>query len=166
MKKLYIIRHAKSSWGDFSLPDFERPLNERGKTDAPVMARRLLDKKIKIDAFISSPAKRAKKTCKLFCSEFQVKEDKIIFIDKLYLAPAETFFEVIDDLDDKYEHVAIFAHNPGVTDLANRLCKDVHIDEMPTCSIFAVEADIKKWKDFKETEKKFLFFDYPKHAGV
>ena len=62
MKTLYIIRHAKSSWGDFSLPDFERPLNERGKKDAPEMAKRLLDKKINIDAFVSSPAKRAKST--------------------------------------------------------------------------------------------------------
>ena len=165
MKQLYIIRHAKSSWGDFSLPDFERPLNDRGRSDAPMMAKRLLEKKIKIDAFVSSPAKRAKKTCKLFCNEYNVKEDKIIFIDNLYLAPAETFFEVIEKLDEKYKHVAIFAHNPGVTEIANRLCKDVHIDEMPTCSIFAVEADIEKWKDFKEAENKFLFFDYPKHLS-
>lgn len=162
MKQLFIIRHAKSDWGDFTLPDFERPLNERGKADAPVMAKRLLSKKIKIDAFISSPARRAKKTCKLFCKEFHIDDNEIIFIEKLYNAQVEIFFETILSLDNKYEHVAIFAHNPGVTDFANRLCKNVHIDEMPTCAIFAVEADIANWKMFKQSEKSFLFFDYPK----
>ena len=67
MRQLLLIRHAKSDWGDFSLPDFDRPLNERGKRDAPVMAQRLLDKKITIDAFVSSPAKRAKKNSQSFC---------------------------------------------------------------------------------------------------
>jgi phosphohistidine phosphatase len=162
MKQLFIIRHAKSSWAEFKLPDFERPLNERGKADAPAMAKRLLAKKIKIDAFLSSPAKRAKKTCLLFCEEYGIKEDKMIIVESLYLAPPETFFEVVNNLDNKYKHVAIFAHNPGVTDFVNMLTKDVHIDEMPTCSIFAVEAKIDDWKEFKNAEKKFLFFDYPK----
>ena len=163
MKKLYLIRHAKSSWGDFTLPDFERPLNERGKTDAPEMAKRLLAKKIRIDAFISSPAKRAKKTAKLFCKEYDVKEENIILVDRLYNAVAETFFEVVGMIENKFDHAAIFSHNPGITDFVNRLCKDVQIDEMPTCSIFAIEIGIKNWKDFKEAEKKFLFFDYPKN---
>ena len=162
MKKLFIIRHAKSSWGDFSLPDFERPLNERGKTDAPEMAKRLLAKKITIDAFVSSPAKRAKKTCKLFCREYNINEENIIVIESLYNAYPETFFEVIAALDNKYDHVAIFSHNPGITDFVNRLCKDVQIDDMPTCGIFAIEANMDHWINFKEVEKKFLFFDYPK----
>jgi phosphohistidine phosphatase len=162
MKTVYIIRHAKSSWAEFKLPDFERPLNERGKSDAPSMAKRLLAKKIKIDAFLTSPAKRAKKTCSLFCEEYGVKDDKMIIVESLYLAPPETFFEVVNNLDNKYKHVAIFAHNPGVTDFVNQLTKEVHIDEMPTCSIFAVEAKVDDWKEFKDAEKKFLFFDYPK----
>ncbi len=163
MKQLYIIRHAKSSWGDFSLPDIERPLNERGKTDAPAMAKRLLDKKIKIDAFVSSPAKRARKTAAHFCAEYQVKENEIIIVEKLYAASVSTFFEVIKELDNKYKRIAIFSHNPGITDFVNTLCDNVHIDNMPTCGIFAVEATIEKWKDFKDAEKKFIFFDYPKN---
>lgn len=162
MKSLYIIRHAKSSWGDFSLPDFERPLNERGKADAPAMARRLLAKKIRIDAFVSSPAKRAKKTCRLFCKEYGYDDEKIIYMDELYLASPATFFSIVQWLDNSYDHVAIFSHNPGVTEFSSRLCKDIRLDEMPTCSIFAVEAPIDNWKDFKEGGNKFLFFDYPK----
>lgn len=162
MKTLYVIRHAKSGWGDFNLPDFDRPLNDRGKKDAPEMAARLKENNIIIDAFVSSPAKRARKTCKLFCEAYNYKEDDIIYIDSLYLAPAEKIFEVVTGLNNQYSHVAIFAHNPGVTDFANRLTSQVHIDEMPTCGIFAVETAIDNWKDFRNEEKKFLFFDYPK----
>ena len=72
--------------------------------------------------------------------------------------------EVAASLDDKYDNVAIFSHNPGITDFVNSLCKDVQIDDMPTCGIFAVEIAIENWIDFKKAEKKFLFFDYPKNV--
>ena len=94
MKRLFIIRHAKSDQG-FPGNDFERPLNERGKADAPVMAKRLLDKQITIDAFVASPAKRAKKTAELFVSTFGMLEEKIIFISALYHATPEVFYEVV-----------------------------------------------------------------------
>lgn len=162
MKTIYIIRHAKSSWGDVSVPDFDRSLNERGQKDAPEMAKRLLAKKIKIDAFVSSPARRAKKTCKLFCIEYDADPGKAIYVDKLYEASVHTFYEVIRALNDKYKHVAIFSHNPGITDFVNTLCSDIKIDNMPTCSIFAVEIPIDTWDKFNGAEKRFLFFDYPK----
>lgn len=163
MKTLYIIRHAKSSWSDASMSDFDRPLNERGKKDAPEMAEKLLVKKIKIDAFVSSPAKRAKKTCQSFCKVFKVEKEEIVLIDELYNASGETFYNVVGSLDEKIKRVAIFSHNPGITDFVNSLVKDVVIDNMPTCAVFAVEADVKDWVDFKSSTKKFLFFDYPKH---
>lgn len=164
MRTIYIVRHAKSSWGDISLPDFERPLNERGKRDAPEMAARLKKRKVSIDAFISSPAKRAKKTAKLFCEEFGVDEKKIILVDSLYHAAQETFYNVIATLEDKHKSIALFSHNPGITDFVNTLCTGVNIDNMPTCAVFAVEMKLDKWKQFKSAEKKFLFFDYPKIA--
>ena len=162
MRYLYITRHAKSSWADFTKSDFDRPLNDRGNKDAPEMAKRLIKRKVDIDAFISSPAKRAKATCKHFCNEFEVNPDKIIFIDKLYHASVEVFYEVIHSLDNKYKSVAIFSHNPGITDFVNTLCENVRIDNMPTCGVFAVELNIKEWKDFKEKENQYKFFDYPK----
>ena len=161
MKSLLLIRHAKSDWGDLTLKDFDRPLNDRGKRDAPVMAHRLLDKKIKIDAFISSPAKRAKKTAELFASQYKRDKKDIIFFDKLYLADTEAFFDVISQTDDDYSTIAVFSHNEGITTFANQL-SDVRIDDMPTCSIFGVKMQLKKWKDFREAEKEFWFFDYPK----
>ncbi len=161
MKSLLLIRHAKSDWADLSLKDFDRPLNDRGKRDAPAMAHRLLDKKIKIDAFISSPAKRAKKTAELFASQYKSDKKDIIFFDKLYLADTAAFYDVISQTDDEYSTIAVFSHNEGITTFANQL-SDVRVDDMPTCSIFGVKMNLKKWKDFREAEKEFWFFDYPK----
>jgi phosphohistidine phosphatase len=162
MKTLVIVRHAKSSWDIGSLNDFDRPLNERGKKDAPLMAQRLLDKKIIIDAFISSPAKRAKKTAEFFSTAYNKKEDDIIFIPSLYHAGVATFYETIENIADEFNTAALFSHNPGITAFANELVESVKIDNMPTCGIFAIKIDTKKWKEFKKATKEFLFFDYPK----
>jgi len=162
MRYLYIVRHAKSSWSNISLPDFERPLNDRGKKDAPEMAKRLLKRKIKIDAFVSSPAKRAKKTAKSFCEEYKIPAKKIILDNNLYEASKETFYEVVSNFHDTNKSVALFSHNPGITEFVNSLISDVKIDNMPTCGIFGVEINSGKWKEFMDAQKKFLFFDYPK----
>lgn len=160
-KTLLLIRHAKSDQSFFG-NDFERPLNERGKRDAPVMADRLLKRNIPIDAFVSSPALRAKKTAELFIKEFGVPADKIHFISALYHAPATVFEEVIAALPDEMNHVAVFSHNPGITYFVNMLTENVRIDNMPTCGIFAVEIHTAHWKNFMAAKKDFLFFDYPK----
>ena len=163
MKTVLLIRHAKSSWTDASLNDFDRPLNDRAKRDAPEMAKRLSDKKIKIDTFISSPAKRAKKTALFFAKEFGVDEKDVIYKTELYAAPSEVFYDVIEKLDDDADNVAIFSHNPGITEFANSLT-DVRADDMPTCSIFAIKSEAKKWNEFSGSKKVFWFFDYPKSA--
>jgi len=162
MKRLYMVRHAKSSWGDFTTPDFDRPLNDRGKKDAPDMAKRLLEKKVSIDVFISSPAKRAKSTCKAFCKAYDREKHEIILIDELYHASVETFNKVVSKIDDTFQSAAVFSHNPGITDFVNGLVKDVKIDNMPTCAVFAIEINSDKWSDFLSAHKKFLFVDYPK----
>lgn len=160
-KVLILVRHAKSDWSNASLSDFDRPLNERGKRDAPMMAQRLKDKKIKIDQIISSPAKRAAKTAKHFADMFDFKKDKIDFKEKLYMADSASFYAVIEKASDKDDCIAVFSHNFGITDFAN-LLTNTRIDNIPTCGVFAVKADCKKWEDFKEASKEFLFFDYPK----
>ena len=162
MKTLLIIRHAKSSWDIGSLSDFERPLNDRGKKDAPEMAKRLLNKKILIDVFISSPAKRAKKTAEFFCSVYNRKEEDIIFISALYHASATTFYETVEQINDTFTSAALFSHNPGITTFANELIQSVNIDNMPTCGIFAIKIDSDNCKDFRKSKKELLFFDYPK----
>jgi len=163
MKTLIVVRHAKSSWANIGERDFDRNLNDRGKEDAPAMAEKLLHTKIKVDAFVSSPAKRTCKTAKAFIEAFGKTKKEIILIDDLYNAPSEIFYETVNGLNDEYEAVAVFGHNPGITDFVNTLC-NTHIDEMPTCSMFAVQIPITSWMNFKDAEKEFLFFKFPKES--
>jgi phosphohistidine phosphatase len=162
MKSLLLIRHAKSSW-DFDVEDFDRPLNHRGETDAPAMAKRLLKRDVKIDAFISSPAKRAFTTAAYFAEAYDEKKKKIIVVPALYEASVQDFFDAVHSLDKDFKNVALFSHNPGITAFANKLT-DTTIDDMPTCAVFAVKADIKKWEEFADAKKDFWFFDYPKSS--
>lgn len=163
MKKLLIIRHAKSSWDAAVQSDFDRPLNERGLKDAPAMAQRLLKKEVKIDQILSSPANRALTTATFFAKAYGIKTKKILEVPELYHAGIIVFNRVIDELDDDDKSVAIFSHNPGITDFVNSLT-NVRVDNVPTCGIFAVKAAVKSWKDFGAAEKEFWFFDYPKSA--
>jgi len=163
MKSLILVRHAKSDWGDPGLDDFDRPLNERGKRDAPLMAQRLLDKKIKIDLCIASPAKRAGKTARIFAEELKFKKNNIIYKPELYLAGPEVFFSVVENADEKADCIALFSHNNGITVFANRLTS-VRVDNIPTCGVFAIKIKSGSWKDFRDSEKEFWFFDYPKNS--
>jgi phosphohistidine phosphatase len=162
MKTLFLVRHAKSSWEQPGLSDFDRPLNERGKKDAPVMAKRLKEKGIELDHLVSSPAKRAKKPAGYFAEELGFKKKDIKFVEELYGATHSQFLQAVKDLNDKYNSVALFSHNPGITDFASSLT-NVRVDAMPTCSVFALQINTDTWKEFENAEKKFLFFDYPKN---
>lgn len=165
MKSLLIVRHAKSSWDSGFDNDFDRPLNDRGKKDAPAMAQRLVKAGISIDLFVSSPAKRAKSTAGYFINEFGRSEKDILFLPELYHAPLQTFKDVvIGQLDDKFDTAAIFSHNPGITAFANSL-SSVRLDNMPTCAVFAVKSAVSNWKDFLSVPPSFWFFDYPKSGG-
>ena len=163
MKTLLIIRHAKSGWDDPSLSDFNRTLTERGKSDAVMMAERNITNAIKIDAFVSSPAKRAKKTAKIFMKEYEKNEKDLLLIPSLYEPSVADFYDAVESLDDKNDTVAIFSHNPGITEFINSLeCSPIY--NMPTCAVFALKIKTKHWKEFTEAEKEFLFFDYPKNV--
>jgi phosphohistidine phosphatase len=137
MKAILICRHAKSSW-DFDLDDFDRPLNHRGEKDAPDMAKRLLKRDIKIDAFVSSPAKRALTTATYFAEAYDVKQKKIIVIRELYEPTVLAFFNAIENLEDDFKTIALFSHNPGITEFANKLTS-TRIDDMPTCAVFGIK---------------------------
>lgn len=160
MKKIYIVRHAKSDWS-FDVDDFDRPLNERGKRDAPLMAARLMQRNTIIDAFVSSPANRALKTARIFTEIFEKDKKSIILVKELYHADPETIFDVIAKMDDKYASIAVFTHNNGITDFVNGL-GIVHVDNVPTCGIVGFAANTHNWSKVREADKTLLFFDYPK----
>ena len=161
MKTLLLVRHAKSSRNDPKFSDFERTLTERGKSDAKMMAERIKEKSIKIKFFVSSPAKRAKKTAKIFMEEFDEKEKNLLLVPSLYEGSVQDFYDVVESLEEKENEVALFAHNPGITEFINSLeCSPIY--NMPTCAVFALKIKTEDWKNFRDAEKEFLFFDYPK----
>jgi phosphohistidine phosphatase len=161
VKSLLVVRHAKSSWEWDDINDFERPLNERGKRDAPQMARRLTVSGAIPDLLVASPAKRAKRTAVLFARELGMPEEDILYKTELYHAPAEVFHEILQRIDERFSSIALFSHNPGITAFVNELTQ-VKVDHMPTCGIYAVKIQAERWSDFREAEKAFWFFDYPK----
>jgi len=160
MKTLYLARHAKSYWKDQSIPDIDRPLNNRGKRDAPFMGEVLNDKMIMLDLIISSPAKRTKKTAIEIASKLGYSEKKIQFNEDLYEVSSNTIIKLIKKIEEKYDRVMIFGHNPGLTMLNNHISNH-YIDNIPTCGIVALQFD-KKWSEIDKNSCKFLFFEYPK----
>lgn len=161
MKRLFLIRHAKSSWSDPDLRDFDRPLNKRGKHDAPVMARRLAKKGTAPDFILTSPARRALKTAKIIAAEVGYPKGKIRTDDAIYLADVPTLTNVIRKIDDVHKRVFLFGHNPGLTMLAFYLT-GYQVDNIPTCGIFSINFETSSWQDVGEGNGKVAFFDYPK----
>lgn len=158
MKTLILVRHAKSDWPD-NTDDFDRPLSEQGHLDAPKMAKFIKSLDVKIDAFVTSPSKRTLTTCRYFAEVFENKN--IQKIEDLYNASSREFLEVIHQLSDDINHVALFSHNNGISYFANSLTEK-NIEAMPTCSVVGFRIDTDHWTEFKQASKEFLFFHHPK----
>jgi len=160
MKKLYLIRHSKSSWKDLSLSDFERPLNKRGKNDAPLMGKLLSKKRIKPDYILSSPAGRAKRTAKIIAKEVGFTK-KINYNHDIYEASVDKLFEIIRSLDDDFDDVFLFGHNPSFSMFAEALTGD-YVENIPTSGIYHINFNINKWKNIDIKTGKTKNFWYPK----
>ncbi len=161
-RTLVMIRHAKSSWSNPLQSDFERPLNERGEQDAPMMGQRLKTLGIQPDLIISSMARRAKQTAKKIAKELGYDEASIVWYDKLYHCIPQVFEEVIYEIDDKYKNVFIVAHNPGITEFVNQLSPAFKIDNMPTCGMVGAKLEVREWNEFNNVNKEVFLFEYPK----
>ena len=153
-KTLYIARHAKSSWGDMSLSDFERPLNGRGKRDAPFMANLLKEKGITPDLILSSPAKRTKKTAKHY---HEALGGELRFDENIYEASTITLYTLLKEVFKTVDSIMIVGHNPGFTAL-NDMLSDKEIFNIPTAgAVGIVFEDAVSMGGGKQ-----LFFEYPK----
>lgn len=161
MKTLTIIRHAKSSWENEDLSDFERPLNERGRRDAPVMAARLKQTIEQPQLLVSSPALRAITTARIFAQVLGISTDSILVQSKIYEASVSTLLQIIQDFDDQYCHIAIFGHNPGFSELSQRLAR-CDFDELPTCGIAHISLPIQQWRDTGTLSGTLRYSSWPK----
>jgi len=144
MKRLTLVRHAKSSWKDAALADLDRPLNGRGKRDAPRMGAHLATQGFRPDIILSSPARRARKTAQLLAAAIPGAAGRILFDPALYEASAAELLERVRALDQAWQHVMLIGHNPGLTDFANLLTA-VGIDNLPTCGVLALDLAIDSW---------------------
>jgi phosphohistidine phosphatase len=162
VKTLYIVRHAKSSWENPLLADFDRPLNERGKRDAPRMAKRLKEKRITPDLMLSSPAKRALSTCKQMAEVLGYNKDKIKTNPDLYHSDEDEILRVIRTIKDHHQTAFIFGHNPGLTEFVNAI-SEANIDNVPTCGIVACTFETDSWGKIDWGSGTVLFYDYPKN---
>lgn len=163
MKELILIRHAKSDWTNESVKDIDRPLNERGYTDAYQLSEWFKTELTLPDAILSSPATRAVNTAFIFCRTFKVNESAVILIQNLYESTMEEYLNIIGSLDDKTNRVMLFGHNPAITNLTNELNKDLLFDNVPTCGIIKIGFNVNKWKDVAANkEGKLLLNKFPK----
>ena len=162
MKKVIIVRHAKSSWTDFSLSDFDRPLDTRGIHDAQVMAERLKEAGFLPDKIISSNAVRAKTTAGYFSNVFDISMEET---NDLYHGLPDDYLDIIKAQDQKVGTIALFGHNPGITIIAN-LIKIGCTDNIPTCGIVIAELGDDNWSEAEWQKMKLLHLLYLKdHEG-
>ncbi len=155
MKKLILVRHAKSDWPE-ETEDFDRPLADKGLVDAINMSRFLKTNNISIDYLVSSPAVRALNTCEIFNQTYNTS---ITTNEKLYNPLERNFESVIYGLDDRHDSVAFFSHNNGISNFANSMSENIF--HFPTCGVAGFEIDCHSWSEFDGARKKLLFFYEP-----
>jgi phosphohistidine phosphatase len=152
MKTLLLLRHAKSSWKDLHLPDHDRPLNKRGKNDAPRMGKLLKDKDLIPDLIISSTAGRAKKTAKLVAKACKYK-GQIVLNHSLYGAEPATYLKILEGLSDKNKAVLVVGHSPSVEEMVEVLTGSPDV-MMPTCALAQISLPIQNWAELNKQQIK------------
>jgi phosphohistidine phosphatase len=150
MKTLLLLRHAKSSWDNERLSDFDRPLNDRGRRDAPRMGKLLIQLDMVPELIISSSARRAASTAKQVASA-AAYEGEIRYTEKLYLAEPETYIELARRMDDSVASLLLVGHNPGIEALIGLLSG--HDERMPTAALACLRLPISRWRDLNPEER-------------
>jgi phosphohistidine phosphatase len=150
VKSVLILRHAKSSWKDSEIDDHERPLNKRGKRDAPIMGKLLKNKHLVPDLIISSTAKRARSTAKRV-AESSGYMGKITLDRSLYAAEPAAYINVLRHLSNEYTQVLMVGHNPGIEELVSMIAGEEHV--MPTCSLVHIRFDINSWNEINNKSR-------------
>ena len=160
MKKLFLIRHAKSSWIDDALPDLERPLNSRGRENAPLMAQIASKKWNRPELVLCSPAKRAIQTSEFFKEEWW-KEANNKICSELYEGSPSIILDLLSSVADEIHSVVAVFHNPNITILTNLLAQQ-NISNVPTCGVVTLEFPEIQWRKLEVGSCSLEDYDYPK----
>jgi phosphohistidine phosphatase len=160
MKRLFLLRHAKSSWNHPELRDFERTLNERGNQEAEKMGVRLKERGVIPDRIVSSPAVRAAQTAEIVADRLNYPKENILWQNTIYDASAGELLRCIQDLNDADKQILFIGHNPGISALARHLTgRD--IGEMPTCGIAVIDLNVTNWAKVNRDSGNLVFQDHP-----
>lgn len=160
-KQLILVRHGKSDWAVNGMADFDRPLNHRGHKNAPEMAERLLKRQLIPTQMVSSPAKRAISTAQHFAESWNKKKAEINQQEGIYEANPATLLRIINQLDNHHNRIALFGHNPGLTELVNYL-SDAHIYNIPTAGVVVIDFPFDNWALVSQHTGNLYLFDFPK----
>ncbi|TBV80304.1 MAG: histidine phosphatase family protein [Desulfobulbaceae bacterium] len=165
MKTLCLLRHAKSSWKSSALNDFDRPLNNRGKSDAPSMARRLAAYAFAPELIVASPAKRTSKTALIFAEVLGYPEERIIYNEDIYTADLAGLVAVLRGINAGVDRVLLVGHNPFITILGEWLSGGKFVN-IPTCGLVGLGLPLDSWQEIQQGDGKVLFYDYPKKIAT
>lgn len=162
MKTLFLLRHAKSNWKDASLPDFERPLNERGQQSAPLMGKFMRRQKLRPDLILCSPAERARQTVALVIEAASFKAE-MRYDERIYAASVARLLTVVSQIDESAGKVLLVGHNPGLEELVESLTGEVR--HMPTASLAHITLNIEHWADACERSGELVRLIKPKELA-
>jgi len=160
MKTLYLVRHAKSDWGDPLLDDHDRPLNERGLRDAPAMGHRLAERGVRPDRIVTSTAVRARSTARLLARTLGVGDDHVVEEPRLYGATGSGILAVASTLDDALDSAMLAGHNPGMSDAVGELTGEWV--ELPTCAVVECRVNVDHWAELVEGTGELVSVATPK----
>ena len=156
---LLLVRHAKSSWSNTSLADFDRPLNKRGVLNAPLMGQRIREYGLHLDAIITSTAERAQETSKLIAKEMAYEIEDIDLESDLYHASREVFINILSKQQNR--NIAMVGHNPGIQDFSYWLSSEPTVN-FPTCGVIHISFSLDNWTEVSKNSGKAMRFEYPK----
>lgn len=143
MKVLFLVRHGQSSWDDVKLADSERPLTDKGKSDAAKMGKRLAESEVALDLMVSSPAKRALATAEAIARKLDFKRRNIMEDERIYSGQVDDLLQLIREVGGDHKRVMLVGHNPLLSELVRRLSgEDI---DMPTCAVAVLKFDTKSW---------------------
>ncbi|MEI6749131.1 MAG: SixA phosphatase family protein [Bacteroidales bacterium] len=161
MKRLYLVRHAKSSWSSPGMEDLDRPLLEKGLKRTRLMIDYLKNHNVTLDLILCSHAVRAFETAKLFAWALDVADEELRVERTIYAASQDSLADLFFDLPDKVNSLMLVGHNPGITDFANQFLTS-KIDMMPTSGIAGIEFDSDNWAEIFNCKSKKLFYVFPR----
>ena len=156
MKKLILVRHAKSSW-EFNVIDHERPLKKRGVKDAYLISNHIKSKVLRVDLVLSSDANRAKSTANIFTEILQISPEKFRLNHALYDFSGDHLIHTIKACDNDIDHLMLFGHNHAITYFVNTY-GDKFIDNVPTCGLVIIDFNIERWSNLVKGKTVYSVF--------